>query len=528
MCEENAKVKVQKVKVLSFTFLALRFKLCASIMFDHTKLKKINDVTWEISPDFKPGMRVPARIIATEKLLGAMDDGVFEQITNVAMMPGIVGYAIALPDAHYGYGFPVGGVAAFDLEEGVISPGGIGFDINCGVRLVKTDLTIDDVQPRLPKLVEELFRSIPSGVGRKSNLRISLNEYHEMMVKGAQWAIEKGWGWDEDKDCIEEGGAIPGADPGSVSQKAIQRGINQLGTLGSGNHYLEIQKVDKIHNVALAKQLGFESKSKGQIALMIHCGSRGFGHQIATDYLRTFEAVMTKYGIKLPDRQLACAPFKSHEGKAYFSAMAAAANMAFSNRQIIMHWVRGVFEKVFGKDSESLGMHLIYDVAHNIAKVEEYGVDEQTAARSFEELPQSSEKFLIHRKGATRAFGPGNPALPKFYQAIGQPVILGGSMETGSYLLVGSKKAEEETFGSSAHGAGRTMSRTKAKKMVRGEKLQRSMRQRGILVKTASFAGLAEEAGLAYKDIDEVVRALSLAGISHPVVSFKPLGNIKG
>lgn len=461
------------------------------------KFKKISDVVWEIDTSFKKGMRVPVRIVASEKLLREMEQGVFEQITNVATLPGIQKFAFCMPDGHWGYGFPIGGVAAFDQEEGIISPGGIGFDINCGMRLLRTNLTVNEVLPKLHELVDTLFASVPAGVGSRSQLRLTQKELEEVMVKGARWAVEKGYGRKEDLENIEEKGEIPGADPLAVSQHARERGISQLGTLGSGNHYLEIQKVEKIFDAPTAQEMGVTGVD--QIVVMIHCGSRGFGHQIGTDYLRIFESAMAKYKISVPDRQLACAPFKSKEGQDYFGAMTAAANFAFANRQIIMHQVRDVFEKVFGIGSEKLGLSLVYDVAHNIAKVEEY----------------EGKKLVIHRKGATRSF----PS---------QPVIVGGSMESGSYLLVGTEKAVSETFASTAHGSGRTMSRAKAKQQVRGDALQKKMQERGIYVRTVSYSGLAEEAGVAYKNISEVVETLDRAGISKKVASFVPIGNIKG
>ncbi|MBI5465400.1 RtcB family protein [Candidatus Gottesmanbacteria bacterium] len=459
--------------------------------------KKISDVIWEIPTSYKRGMKVPARIIATEKLLREMEWEVFDQITNVATLPGIVRAAYCMPDGHVGYGYPIGGVAAFDLEEGIISPGGIGFDISCGMRLMRTDLTVKEVLPRLHDLVDTLFGSIPAGVGARSDLRVSPKELEEVMTKGARWAVEKGYGRREDLENIEEKGEISGADPEAVSQHARERGISQLGTLGSGNHYLEIQKVEKIFDQPTAQEMGVTGVD--QIVVMIHTGSRGFGHQIGTDYLRIFEGAMAKYKISVPDRQLACAPFKSKEGQDYFGAMTAAANLAFANRQIIMQQVRNVFEKIFDRGEESLGLDLIYDVAHNIAKIEEY----------------EGKKLVVHRKGATRSFP-------------GQPVIIGGSMESGSYLLMGTEKAIRETFASTAHGSGRTMSRAKAKRQVRGDTLQKEMEERGIYVRTVSFAGLAEEAGVAYKNISEVVETLDRAGISKKVASFVPIGNIKG
>lgn len=463
--------------------------------------KQISDTVWEIDKKFKKGMRVPARVIASKKILDQMEDGVFEQLTNVATLPGIQKYAIALPDSHIGYGFNIGGVAAFDLDEGIISPGGIGFDIACGVRLVLTNLTVDQVKPKIETLIDALFAEIPTGVGCRSPLRLSKKEIGEVMVKGPAWCVEKGFGWQEDLEHIEDKGQLSGADPVNVSQRATERGLAQLGTLGSGNHYLEIQKVDKIFNPSLAQKWGIVDEN--QITLMIHCGSRGFGHQVATDYLRTFGQAMAKYGISVPDRQLASAPFKSKEGRAYFSAMACAANFAFANRQLIMYRVREVFERIFGQSAEDLGMKLVYDVAHNIAKIEEHKVNGE------------KKKVVVHRKGATRSFPD-------------QPVIIGGSMESGSYLLVGTEKALEQTFGSTCHGSGRVMSRSRAKRQVRGDQLVKEMKEKGIYVRTSSFAGLAEEAGLAYKNVSEVVDSVDRAGISKKVASFVPIGNIKG
>ncbi|MEM4389503.1 MAG: RtcB family protein [Candidatus Micrarchaeia archaeon] len=481
------------------------------------ELIKISDVEWEIGSDFKPGMRVPARIIATQKLLNEMDLQVYDQITNVATLPGILRHAYCMPDGHSGYGFPIGGVAAMELEGGVISPGGIGFDINCGMRLCLTNLTLEDVKPKLKQLVDELFKRVPAGVGCTGFVKLSKNEFREVLERGAQWCVEKGYGWKEDLERTEENGCIEGADADKVSQKAIDRGFNQIGTLGSGNHYLEIQvaKPEAVYDERTAKAFGITLPN--QIVVMFHCGSRGFGHQVASDYLELFLRVMEKkYGIKILDRELACAPFNSPEGQDYFAAMKCAVNMSFANRQVILHRIREVFSSVFGRDPESLGLHQVYDVAHNIAKIEEHIVDGQR------------KKVLVHRKGATRSFGPGREELPPIYRSIGQPVIIGGSMETGSYLLLGTKVAEEKTWGSTAHGSGRSMSRTKAKHLFRGEKLQQDMASRGIYVRSVSFAGLAEEAGAAYKSIDEVIEATHLAGISTKVVRLVPIGNIKG
>lgn len=476
---------------------------------------KINEYVWEIPVTYKKGMQVPVRIYASKKLLEEMDDGVFEQITNVACMPGAQKYVFCMPDAHWGYGTPIGGVVAFDAETGLISPGLVGFDINCGVRLVTTNLTFEELQPKLKELVDTLFKSVPVGVGCKGFVKLDKKQFKEVMVNGAKWCVDNGYGWKEDLEVTEENGCIKGADPSKVSERAISRGMDQLGTLGSGNHYLEIQvvKKEKIFDKNIAKIFGITKEN--QICIMVHCGSRGFGHQVASDYLKVFEEAMKKYNITVNDRELACAPYKSPEGQDYYKAMACAANMAFANRQVILHRIRECFSKVFGKSAEELGMHQVYDVAHNIIKLEEHDVD-------------GKKKLLaVHRKGATRSYGPGFKELPEKYKKVGQPVIIGGSMETGSYLLVGTEKAAE-TFNSTAHGSGRTMSRTKAKHEVIGEKLQQEMEARGIYVKSVSYAGLAEEAGIAYKDINEVIDTIDKAGISKRIVGLTPIGNVKG
>jgi tRNA-splicing ligase RtcB (3'-phosphate/5'-hydroxy nucleic acid ligase) len=478
--------------------------------------KQISDVVWEIPPSYKAGMNVPARIYATKKLLDEMDNGVIEQVTNVAMLPGIVKYSYAMADAHWGYGFPIGGVAAFDLEKGVISPGGIGFDINCGMRLVRTNLRISEVKPKIKELVDLLFRLVPTGVGVKGFVKVNQSQFEDVMKWGVKWCAENDYGWEDDVGMVEEGGFIKGANPSKVSQQASSRGISQLGTLGSGNHYCEVQVVDpaRFFDAKTGKKFGLVHED--QVVVMVHCGSRGFGHQVASDYLRVFDSAMKKYGIAVRDRELACAPFSSNEGADYYGAMVCAANMAFANRQVIVHRIREAFKQVFHKDPEALDMHIIYDVCHNIAKVERHTVD------------GGSRDVLVHRKGATRSFGPGHPDIPPAYRALGQPVIIGGSMETGSYLLLGTEKAMEETFGSTAHGSGRTMSRTAAKKLVSGRELQQRMEKRGIYVKAATMEGLAEEAGMAYKDISEVVETMHRAGISLKVAALRPIGNIKG
>ena len=475
-------------------------------------VNRVTEEIWEIPTSAKEGMLVPARIYATEPILVGMDAGVFEQVTNVACLPGIQRYALCMPDGHWGYGFPIGGVAAMETHSGVISPGGIGFDINCGMRLIRTDLTLTDVQPRMEQLMTELFRKVPAGVGSKGFVRLNRPEFEEVMKKGARWCVEHGYGWNEDLSCIEERGCIPGADPSKVSDYAVARGIHQLGTLGSGNHYLEVQVAanDRIFDPVTAATLGITGHD--QIVVMVHCGSRGFGHQVASDFLKVFEKAMRRYGISVKDQQLACAPFRSPEGQDYFAAMNCAANSAFANRQVITHQIREAFSAVFERSAESLGMEIIYDVAHNIAKVERY---------------QEGE-LVVHRKGSTRAFGPGRPELPERYQNTGQPVICGGSMETGSYLLVGTDRAMRDTFGSTMHGSGRTMSRAQAKRSVRGEQLQKEMEKRGILVKAVSMWGLAEEAGFAYKPISDVVETVERAGITKKIAELRPIGNIKG
>jgi len=478
----------------------------------HMAVNRITDQIWEIPTSEKEGMRVPARIYATDTILTDMDSGVFEQVTNVACLPGIRRYALCMPDGHWGYGFPIGGVAAFDPDEGIISPGGVGYDVNCGMRLIRTDLTLSDVKPRLDFLMTELFRKVPAGVGSKGSVRLNRRDFDDVMRKGAKWCVEHGYGWTEDLERIEERGCIAYADPSNVSDRAVERGHSQLGTLGAGNHYLEVQVIsnDRIFDVETAAAFGITGHD--QIVVMVHCGSRGFGHQIASDYLKSFEKAMRRHGITVKDQQLACAPFRSPEGQDYFAAMNCAANSAFANRQVITHHIREAFTTVFGSSAEELGMHLVYDVAHNIAKVERYAEGD----------------LVVHRKGATRAFGPGRPELPELYRRTGQPVICGGSMETGSYLLAGTEHAMHETFGSTMHGSGRTMSRAQAKKTVSGEQIRKQMEQRGIIVKAVSMSGLAEEAGLAYKNISDVVETVELAGITKKVAELRPIGNIKG
>lgn len=484
-------------------------------------LKRISGTVWELPPSFRPGMQVPVRVFADEELIETMDDAVFEQAANVATLPGIVGYSFCMPDGHRGYGFPIGGVAAFDPEVGVISPGGIGFDINCGMRLVRTNLTEEEVRPRLEELVDRLYAAIPAGVGGSGMISLGESEFSDLLAGGLEWARAGGYAVDDDLDHTEEGGRMAGANPELVSSKAVSRGRNQVGTLGSGNHYLEIQVSREADRVAPepAERLGLDRPD--QVVLMLHTGSRGFGHQVATDYLREFVTVMNDtYDLGVQDRELACAPFRSEEGQRYFAAMQCAVNMAFCNRQLIIHRTREVFCDVFGRSPEDLGMRQIYDVTHNTAKLETH------------RIAGEERDVLVHRKGATRAFPPGSADLPEDYRDLGQPVIIGGSMETGSYLLLGPAAPLSEeyggAFGTTAHGSGRVMGRRAAKKQFWGEDVQDRMRSRGIYVRAVSKSGLAEEAGGAYKSIDAVVDAADAAGLSRKVARLVPIGNIKG
>ncbi len=477
--------------------------------------KKINDYCWMIPKDYKPGMRVPGIVYAKEKMLSKIvEDGAHEQVANAAFLPGIVKASIAMPDIHYGYGLPIGGVVATDInEDGVITPGGVGFDINCGVRLVRTDLTQDDIEGRLEELVEAIFYTVPSGVGSTGSIAVSKSELKRVCQKGAAWAVEQGYGEAEDLERIESKGCVPGADFSLVSKKAYERGRDQLGTLGSGNHFLEIQVVGQIYNAKLADAMGL---FQGQITIMIHTGSRGFGHQICTDFLKVMEAALKRYEIKVPDRQLACAPYNSPEGQDYLSAMACAANYAWCNRQIITHLVRKAFEQVFKSPWRDLGLYLVYDVAHNIVKIEKHKVN-------------GKEKLLaVHRKGATRAFPPGHPELPFIYKECGQPVIIPGDMGRASFVLCGTEKAMEETFGSTCHGAGRVMSRNQAKKTARGRDIVADMEKKGIIVRSSSRKTLYEEIPEAYKDVSEVVDVVHKAGIAKLVARMRPLGVVKG
>ena len=472
---------------------------------------KVNDYTWDIPQT--AGMRVPGRIFVSQKLLDSLDHETLLQTANVAALPGIQKYAMAMPDAHSGYGFPIGGVAAFDRNTGIISPGGVGYDINCGVRIIRTNLSIGEVRPGMKELVERLFQAVPSGIGSKSKIRASDKELTDAFLHGARWAVESGYGMKEDLLHCEENGFMKAADPGKVSDKARSRGKPQFGTLGSGNHFLEVQYVDEIYDEEIAKVLGLR---KGQVTVMIHCGSRGAGHQICEDHLRILERAVGKYGIILPDRQLACAPAESTEGQNYFRAMAAGANYAWANRQVITHWVREVFTKFFGRDVDDLGMHLIYDVAHNVAKLEEHTINGE------------KKMVYVHRKGATRAFPPGHPDVPAAYRKVGQPVLIPGSMGTPSFVLHGTQKAMELTFGSACHGAGRISSRAAALESLNGEVIQKELADMGISVRATRPSIIAEEAPSVYKPSEDVVDVVHQLGIARKVVRLMPVGVAKG
>lgn len=472
------------------------------------ELKKINDYTWEIPK--QEGMRVSTVIYISSKLLESVKrDLTLRQAKNVACLKGIQKRAYIMPDAHQGYGFPIGGVAAFDLDEGIISPGGVGYDINCGVRLLRTDYTEKDIYSRRKQLLAEIFKEVPAGVGKGGTIRLSRNVLEEVCLKGAAWAVENGYGTKEDLLRTEENGRMKAADPSYLSQRAMERGTPQLGTLGAGNHFLEIQKVSKIFDRDIAKVFGIDSED--QILIMIHCGSRGLGHQVASDYIRLME---NKFGTRgLPDRELINAPIRSPLGQQYYKSMSSAVNFAFANRQMIAHYVRNVFAKIMGS---SKGMEQVYDVCHNVAKFERHRINEEI------------KEVCIHRKGATRSFGPGREEIPEVYRSVGQPVIIPGSMGTASYILVGTSEAEKLSFGSTAHGAGRLMSRHEALRRFRGEKIKQELERKGIELKSTSWKGVAEEASGAYKDVDEVVKVSDAVGIGKLVARVVPIGVMKG
>jgi tRNA-splicing ligase RtcB len=483
------------------------------------KLEKLTDTKYMIPRSYKAGMKTDGIIYADEQMLPSIvSDQAPEQVANVAFLPGLIGFSMAMPDIHWGYGFPIGGVAAFDYEEGVVSPGGIGYDINCGVRLLTTHLAKKDVAPKLDGLINQIFRDVPSGVGSEGRIRISDSEMDNVMVKGAKWAVEQGYGTPDDLGVTEEDGCIEGADPSLVGERARKRGRPQLGTLGSGNHFLEIQELTDVYDEGAARAMGLAEP--GQVTVMIHTGSRGFGYQVCDDSLKTMQEAARRYRIELPDRQLACAPIQSDEGQTYLAQMRCAANYAWANRQAICHWVREAFERIFDTPWQKLGLAQVYDVAHNIAKIEEHvfsGSGEERHVR-----------VLVHRKGATRAFGPGRPELPGPVRAIGQPVIVPGDMGTASYVMAGTDQAMAETFGSTCHGAGRVMSRKAAVAAARGRDVIGDLRGKGIKVRAASRGTVSEEMPEAYKDVDHVVDITHRAGISRKVAKMVPLAVVKG
>ena len=471
-------------------------------------LLRKSDLVWEIPPQGK--MKVPATIYASSRLLESVrNDKTLEQARNVACLPGILRMSYVMPDAHQGYGFPIGGVAAFDLDEGIISPGGVGYDINCGVRLMRTDFSERDIIPKRRELLAEIFKEVPAGVGKGGVTRLSRNVLREILIKGAEWAVENGYGTKDDLQMTEEYGRMKDADDSVISARALERGIPQLGTLGAGNHFLEIQKVSDIYDQSLARVFGIQAV--GQVMVMIHCGSRGLGHQVASDYIELMGNTFGTQG--LPDRELINAPVRSPLGRQYYAAMCAAVNYAFANRQMIAHWVRDVFSRVMGS---AAGMRQVYDVCHNVAKVEKHLIEAKES------------EVCVHRKGATRSFGPGRPEIPEAYRAHGQPVIIPGSMGTASYLLVGTAEAEGLSFGSTAHGAGRRMSRHEALRRFRGEQIRDELQSKGIELQSTSWKGVAEEASGAYKDVDEVVRVSHEVGIGRLVARVVPMGVMKG
>ncbi|MER3414766.1 MAG: RNA-splicing ligase RtcB [Gemmataceae bacterium] len=478
-------------------------------------LERVNDYLWRIPKSYKSGMRVDGLIFADERLIEHIrDDQAPEQVANVATLPGIQYASLAMPDIHWGYGFCIGGVCATDPEEGgVISPGGVGYDINCGVRLVRTRLRYEEVQPKLRQLIEALFREIPTGVGKTGKYHFDKQELRRLMSEGPRYLLKRGLATERDIEFTEAQGRLEGAEPASVSDRALDRGAEQCGTLGSGNHFLEVQVVDRIFDAQAAQILGL---SEGQVCIMIHSGSRGLGYQVCDDALHMLRNIPEKYGIWLPDRQLACAPIHSPEGQKYLGAMRAAANFAWCNRQLLMWQAREVFQQIFGKPWDELGMHLVYDVAHNIAKLEEHTIDGRR------------KRVWVHRKGATRAFPPGHPEIPQAYRDIGQPVIIPGDMGRASWVLVGQAGAMEKSFGTTCHGAGRMMSRTAAIHEARGRRIDKELESQGIIARARSWKGLAEEQPAAYKDVDVVVDVVEKAGLSRKVARMRPIGVIKG
>jgi tRNA-splicing ligase RtcB len=483
-------------------------------MVSSRDFKRIDKYLYEVPQSFREDMRVPARFYADPELLSAaLNDQSLEQLVNTATMPGVVKYALAMPDIHQGYGFPIGGVVATELPNGVISPGGVGYDINCGVRLLATHLELAQVSPHLDDLASALYANCPSGVGRGGNVKLKSGELDRLLEEGARWAVTRGYATETDLERTEEGGVLAGADAGKVSQRAKERGRDQVGTLGAGNHFIEVDVVDEVFDEAAAQRMGL---FRGQIAAQIHCGSRGLGHQVCTDYVSRFQKTIGQYGFQLPDRELVCAPLSSPEGQAYLAAMKAAANYAFANRQVLAFHIRRSFEQALAGKVKQPAVYQIYDITHNMAKVEEHVVDGRPM------------KLCVHRKGATRAFGPGSAVLPAVYRDIGQPVLVPGSMGTASWVLLGTEGSMAQTFGSTCHGAGRTMSRAKAKKSIWGAELREKLEAGGIHVRAGSMAGLAEEAPSAYKDVDRVVEVVDGAGIARKVARLVPVAVVKG
>lgn len=477
------------------------------------ELIKLSDYLWEIPKT--SSMMVPGRIYASAKMIaGLRDDPALTQVANVACLPGIVGYSLAMPDIHWGYGFPIGGVAAVDACDGVISPGGVGYDINCGVRLARTSLHFNSVEPKIHRLAEAIFNKIPAGVGSQGAIAgLSIDQLKDVVREGANWTLRNGYATERDLEHTEEGGVLAGADPDRISERAYKRGAKQLGTLGSGNHFLELSRVDEIYDSRIADVLGLEL---GQVTVLIHSGSRGLGHQTCDDYLKLIASAMARYEIRLPDRQLAAAPIISTEGQAYLAAMAAAANFAWCNRQVMMHLAKQAFVEALSISPGELGFELVYDVCHNIAKFEEHSVGSR------------KQMVCVHRKGATRAFGPGHPALPASLRPVGQPVLIPGDMARYSFVLVGLETAMRETFGSSCHGAGRLLSRTKAKREAGGRDLRAELNTLGVTVRAHTYAGIAEEMPHAYKDVAEVVEVMEAARVTRRVARLKPFAVIKG
>jgi tRNA-splicing ligase RtcB len=476
--------------------------------------KRITPYIHEIPKSFRSDMRVPARFYADQELLeSALDDKSLDQLVNTATLPGIVKYALAMPDIHQGYGFPIGGVIATELPDGVISPGGVGYDINCGVRLLATHLEHEEIRPHLSELASALQANCPSGVGRGGSVPLARRELERLVEQGGKWALKHGYASEADLERTEENGCLEGADAGKVSDRALKRGLDQVGTLGAGNHFIEVDVVEAIFEQKAAGRMGL---FPGQVVVQIHCGSRGFGHQICTDYVRRFQQVVHEYGIQLPDRELVCAPLSSPEGQDYLAAMKAAANYAFANRQVLTFHIRRSFEQVLAGKVSNHSVYQVYDIAHNMAKIEDHQVDGRRMA------------VCVHRKGATRAFGPGSPVLPQVYRDIGQPVLVPGSMGTASWVLVGTEGSMAQSFGSTCHGAGRTMSRRQAKRTVRGSELRQQLESSGIHVRAGSMSGLAEEAPVAYKDVDRVIEVVHGAGIARKVARIVPLAVVKG